>query len=170
MDWREDLALGVGASLIAAAIIWLVRKIFVRRDATVEGGTTVRQDATPVMTQNFQPTININLPSSGPASTQPAAGAYAASQSTPAMGSATRDLIVEASKDPRGMINVGENLDVGFYVQTNGRGFVDTSDPRSAAAVREALEEARRLRLLEARGDFRYLTAEGYRVADLLKG
>ena len=61
LDQWQLWALGIGCSLVAAFVIWLCRRVIGSRN---EGASreAVQQNAAPVMTQNFQPTININVP------------------------------------------------------------------------------------------------------------
>jgi hypothetical protein len=72
MNWDNVASnawvIGIGGSLVAAGIVWLGRRLYWRkqksRKGAIEGvqGNTVQQNAnvSPVMTQNFQPTINIH--------------------------------------------------------------------------------------------------------------
>ena len=59
-EWQQWI-LGIGCSLAAACIIWLCTRLFrkERKSAQAQG---IIQNASPVMTQNFQPTINIHTP------------------------------------------------------------------------------------------------------------
>ena len=61
LDQWQLWALGIGCSLAAAFVIWLWRRVIGKRS---EGASreAVQPNAAPVMTQNFQPTININVP------------------------------------------------------------------------------------------------------------
>jgi hypothetical protein len=60
LDQWQQWALGIGASLVAALICWLCTRLFGSHKGTARKVTT--QNASPVMTQTFQPTINIQLP------------------------------------------------------------------------------------------------------------
>jgi hypothetical protein len=51
LDQWQQWALGIGCSLVAAFLIWLYKRL---------KGQTVGQNASPTMTQNFQPVINIH--------------------------------------------------------------------------------------------------------------
>jgi hypothetical protein len=69
LNW-QNLALnpwvvGIGGSLVAA-FIWMVWKRLLGSRKKRNSGVTVQQTASPVMTQNFQPTINIHPPSAPP--------------------------------------------------------------------------------------------------------
>lgn len=93
------------------------------------------------------------------------------SHSVPTMGSAARELLIEASKDRQGVVMSLQTL-AGSSVQTNGRDFAERGNARSEAQGRGAIEELGRMGLLEDRGGERevfYVTAEGYRIAELLK-
>lgn len=61
-EWQQ-WALAIGGSLAAAFIAWLCRTLFKKRRESSKG--TV-QNASPVMTQTFEPTINIHPPSAPP--------------------------------------------------------------------------------------------------------
>jgi hypothetical protein len=56
--WQQ-WALGTGGSLAATLIVWLCTRLFRKTGKDSEPERTMRVDASPVMTQNFQPTINI---------------------------------------------------------------------------------------------------------------
>ena len=89
----------------------------------------------------------------------------------PALSDAARELLVEASRDPNGIIMRLGTLS-GSHVQTNKRNFVEPGDARSAAQWRGAVDELYRLDLIEDRagkGEVFFVTGEGYRVTDLLK-
>jgi hypothetical protein len=60
LDQWVQWTIGIGGSLGAAAIIWLLRKLFVRERENHP--STVQQHASPVMTQSFEPIINIHPP------------------------------------------------------------------------------------------------------------
>ena len=75
MNWQglnqwQQWALGIGCSLAAALLIWLCTKLFGHRKGT-ESMATIQQTASPVMTQNFQPTINIHTAGAGAATPPP---------------------------------------------------------------------------------------------------
>jgi hypothetical protein len=61
LDQWQLWALGIGCSLVAAFVIALWRKFITNRNERASR-EAVQQTAAPVMTQNFQPTININVP------------------------------------------------------------------------------------------------------------
>jgi len=62
LDEWQKWTLGVGCSLIAAFIIWLANRLFGNRGKKQPTGQMIQQHASPVMTQTFQPTINIHPP------------------------------------------------------------------------------------------------------------
>jgi hypothetical protein len=55
LDQWQQWALGIGCSLAAAFLIWLFK-----RSKSTSKGQTAQQNASPTMTQNFQPIINIH--------------------------------------------------------------------------------------------------------------
>lgn len=57
LDQWQQWALGIGCSLAAAFLIWLFK-----RPKSTPKGQIVEQNASPTMTQNFQPVINIHPP------------------------------------------------------------------------------------------------------------
>ena len=59
-EWQQ-WTLGIGCSLAAAFIVWLFKKFFGRTTGT-ERAVIIQQNASPVVTQHFQPTINIHAP------------------------------------------------------------------------------------------------------------
>jgi len=61
LDQWQQWALAIGGSIAAAGIIWLCTKLFGKRKEA-DAGVTVRQNASPTVTQTFQPTINIHSP------------------------------------------------------------------------------------------------------------
>src|ERR1700682_1308948 len=64
LDQWQQWALAIGGSLAAASLVWVCTRLFGRRKRT-ESITAVQQNASPVMTQHFQPTINIHTPGAG---------------------------------------------------------------------------------------------------------
>ena len=91
----------------------------------------------------------------------------------PALSEAARELLVEASQDPRGVImRVGATAIRNSHVATNNRYFVEPGDVRSLALWRGAVDDLHRLDLIEDRvgtGEVFFVTDKGYRVADLLR-
>lgn len=89
----------------------------------------------------------------------------------PAIGDSAREILLEAGKDHQGgIMSIGTMG--GRHVQTNGRSFVTSGDPRAEARWKGAVDELHRLGLIEDRGGKRelfFVTDEGYRVADLLQ-
>jgi hypothetical protein len=59
LDQWQQWVLAIGGSLAAAFIIWLLTKFFRSRKGRIRG-VTVQQNASPVVTQTFQPVINIH--------------------------------------------------------------------------------------------------------------
>jgi hypothetical protein len=93
------------------------------------------------------------------------------SQSIPAISSAARELLAEASNDPQGTI-MNIRMMSGRVIQANQRGFIEDGNPRSEARWIGALNELRNHDLIEDRGgqgELFFVTDEGYRIADLLK-
>lgn len=65
-DWQgldkwQQWMLGIGTSLAAGFIIWVCTRLFGNGKAA-DSGVTFKQNASPVMTQTFHPTINIHPP------------------------------------------------------------------------------------------------------------
>jgi predicted nucleotide-binding protein len=92
-------------------------------------------------------------------------------QPIPCLSEGARDLLIEAAQDRNGMIMSLPTLG-GRIIQTNGRGFVESGDPRSEARWRAAVDELDRLSLIEDRGHKREafaVTNDGYRVAEHLR-
>ena len=92
-------------------------------------------------------------------------------EAPPDLKEAARELLIEASQDPHGVIMRGETM-VGTHVKTNKRNFVELGDTRSAAQWRGAVDDLHRLEFIEDRvgkGEVFFVTDEGYRVADLLR-
>src|SRR5258708_3422679 len=58
----------------------------------------------------------------------------------PAVTPDARELLIEASQDPQGVILAITTMD-GLSVQTHGRQFVERGSPRSAARWKDAVEE-----------------------------
>ena len=80
------------------------------------------------------------------------------------------ELLVEGSKDPHGLILTIRTLG-GFFIQANGRQFVEDRDPRSEARWRHALSELVDYELVEDRtggGTSFQVTLQGFQVADEL--
>ena len=75
LDQWQQWALAIGGSLAAALIVWLCKRLLwsgrksqkVVSEAVQQ--TNVQQNASPVMTQNFQPTINIHPAVADPSKT-----------------------------------------------------------------------------------------------------
>jgi hypothetical protein len=89
----------------------------------------------------------------------------------PPLAEAAGELLVAAASDETGVILCIETFG-GTSIQIGGRQFVSANDPRSTAKWRSALDELRRFDLVVDRGykgEVFNLTAEGYRVADLLR-
>jgi hypothetical protein len=61
--WTDPWVIGIGGGLIVASAVGLWKWIFGRNKKPVEERLSVKQDASLVMTQNFQPTINVHPPS-----------------------------------------------------------------------------------------------------------
>lgn len=92
-------------------------------------------------------------------------------KAVPDLSSEARQLLIECSQDPTGMVLAVRTLD-GFSVQTNGRQFVEKQKPRSEAKWKAVLEELTSLELLEDRGhrgEVFGLTNAGYDAADHLR-
>jgi hypothetical protein len=82
-----------------------------------------------------------------------------------------RTLLLEASEDRSGTVMKIAFIG-GFRVQTNGKQFVEPSNPRSRAAWEGAIDQLCRLELLQERGykgEVFGITAEGYRIADAIR-
>lgn len=62
LDQWQQWALAIGSSLAAAFIIWLCTRPFGSRKGTDSAGAVQQKRASPAMTQNFQPIINIHPP------------------------------------------------------------------------------------------------------------
>jgi hypothetical protein len=83
-----------------------------------------------------------------------------------------RELLIEASLDPHGMIMKVEYIG-GAHVQTHGKTFGKGGDRRLFAKWEFAVEQLEQAGLLAARGhegQVFVLTAKGYEAADKLKG
>jgi hypothetical protein len=59
LDQWQQWALGLGGRLLAAFITWFCRRLFGRPKKT-DQGMTIQQNASPTVTQTFQPTIHIH--------------------------------------------------------------------------------------------------------------
>lgn len=89
----------------------------------------------------------------------------------PALLDAARELLLEATQDPHGVI-MRLGTFGGNFVRTNGRDFVQAGDVRSAAQWRGAVDELYGLALIEDRagkGEIFFVTDGGYRAADLVR-
>jgi len=89
-------------------------------------------------------------------------------QGDQSLSEAARELLLAASADSGGTVLKVGTLG-GVCVQTNGREFVEKSDPRSAARWRSAVDELQYEGLLEDRvgkGEVFFVTEHGYRMAD----
>jgi len=89
-----------------------------------------------------------------------------------AVSEAARELLLEAAKDPNGLIMRVDTL-TGTLVQTNGREFVVRGDPRSEAKWRGAVDELQLGGFIEDRGgkgEVFFVTGTGYGVADAAGG
>ena len=98
-------------------------------------------------------------------------GEIAASEPVPSLSEAARELLLAAAQDRNGMIMSLPSMG-GRIIQTNGRGFVESRNPRSEARWKGAIDELHRFNLIEDRGHKREafaITADGYRVADHLR-
>jgi hypothetical protein len=73
LNWKSLAAnswvVGIGGSLIAAGIGWFLTRLFGTREAK-DNLVTIQQNASPVMTQTFSPTINIHSPAPAPTPTE----------------------------------------------------------------------------------------------------
>lgn len=81
-----------------------------------------------------------------------------------------RTLLAEAAKAPNGTVLMTHTFG-GMSVETNGRNFVDSKNPRSEARWRRVVEDLVQQGLLEQRdtdGQVVSLTDAGYRMADIL--
>lgn len=80
MNWETVFSnpwvIGIGGSIAAALLGWLVKRIF-RVDKGRKGSVGTVQNASPVVTQNFQPTINIR-----PRSTSSAKATFSSAKAT----------------------------------------------------------------------------------------
>lgn len=96
----------------------------------------------------------------------------AATRSSPVLSDEARQLLVNTSQDRNGtLLRIGTLQ--GLIVQTNGKNFVESGDPRSEVTWDAAINELRDSALLQDRGhkgEVFSLTNEGYRVADLIRG
>jgi len=92
-------------------------------------------------------------------------------RAVPNLSAESRQLLVECSQDSGGMVLAIGTLG-GFNVQTNGKQFVQTGNPRSEAKWKGALAELATLGLLEDRGhkgEVFGITNAGYEIADRLQ-
>jgi hypothetical protein len=85
--------------------------------------------------------------------------------------SESRELLIDAAKDPRGVIMCLTSMD-GLDVQTNGKSYTETGNRRSEAAWQAAIDQLVDLDLIREMsygGAVFQLTAKGYQAADSLK-
>jgi hypothetical protein len=97
-------------------------------------------------------------------------GAQTADRS-PDLSREARELLLEAALARDGLITRFSTFG-GVSVRTNQRNFAENADARSVAQWRGAVDELRDHRLIEDRagnGEVFYLTAAGYKTADLLQ-
>jgi hypothetical protein len=89
----------------------------------------------------------------------------------PALSEAARELLLEATLDPAGVIMRLGTMG-GTHVQTNQRDFVEPGNVRSAAQWRGVVDELHNHGLVEDRagkGEVFFVTDAGYRVGDLVR-
>ncbi|MBP9152935.1 MAG: toll/interleukin-1 receptor domain-containing protein [Flavobacteriales bacterium] len=80
-----------------------------------------------------------------------------------------KQLLVEMSNDPKGILMALENPD-DMLMNTNGKGFAGLNDPRKRAVWKDAIYQLEKNRLIERKSNTKYsMTSKGYRVADNLK-
>jgi hypothetical protein len=90
----------------------------------------------------------------------------------PDLSEASRELLMEASKDEGGTIISFATMS-GYLIQTNGREFVTTGENREIARWKGAIDQLRTNGLIEDRGhkgQVFAVTNRGYEIADLLTG
>jgi len=90
---------------------------------------------------------------------------------SPELTNEAETLLIEAAGDPRGII-MKLSFTRGFYIQTNGKRFVEQNNPRSRAAWEGALSDLEIAGLVEPRGvegDVFGVTRGGYEVAATLQ-
>jgi hypothetical protein len=88
----------------------------------------------------------------------------------PELSDAAKAILVEGKQDKNGRVFMSSTLD-GLSVSTNGKDFVDKSDPRSEAKMRAAVKELARAGFIEdrgAKGEVFALTDAGFEKADKL--
>lgn len=86
------------------------------------------------------------------------------------LSSEARQLLIEASKDPHGIVLMIRSLG-GLHIQTNGKQIGNIGHPRTEAIWQAAVRELLNNNLLQSRGNQGHvfsLTAEGYRIVDLI--
>lgn len=89
----------------------------------------------------------------------------------PRLSAKAAQLLIEASHDREGVIVYLRSMD-GVNIQTNGKDFAETGNPRSEAEWKGALEELAEQGLVESRGfagQIFNVTANGYTLADSLE-
>lgn len=92
------------------------------------------------------------------------------SEPAPNLSDSARELLLEATQDANGMIMSLGTMG-GRVIQTNNRAFVEAGNPRSEARWKAAIEELRRMDLVEDRthaGEAFFVTDTGYQFADHL--
>jgi hypothetical protein len=95
---------------------------------------------------------------------------FATPQSDSILSDDARELLLESSRDPHGVILWIEVAE-GMGIQTNGKGFVEPSSPRSEARWREAVQELEQRGLIERQSSsVLTMTHAGYTLADKLVG
>ena len=63
LDEWQQWALGIGCGLATALLLWFGKKLFFpKRGVGHSTAHTIQQNASPVMTQNFNPVINVHPP------------------------------------------------------------------------------------------------------------
>jgi Domain of unknown function (DUF4062) len=95
----------------------------------------------------------------------------AAEAGMPRLQDEAKTLLMEATADRNGLIIVARDLG-GLKIETNGKNFCETGNPRSEVFWRAIVVELETHELIQDRGykgEKFNVTAEGYRVADVLR-
>jgi len=71
LDQWQQWILGIGGSLAAGFIVWLGRKLISNNRGGERSYSPIEQNASPILTQAFQPTINIHAALPGPTPRDP---------------------------------------------------------------------------------------------------